>query len=69
MCTQTASPRALSADALADVFKNYLGYTPKAFAHTADALHALAHEDIVAVGSITLAGEVAAYYPLEHSFE
>ena len=69
VCTQTASPRALSADALADVFKNYLGYTPKAFAHTADALHALAHEDIVAVGSITLAGEVAAYYPLEHSFE
>ena len=59
MVTATQSPRALSAERLAEVFRAH-GVEPVAVYETvAEATRALAGQDYVAVGSITLAGEVA----------
>lgn len=57
--TATQSPRALPAERLAEVFRAH-GVEPVAVYETvAEATRALAGQDYVAVGSITLAGEVA----------
>ena len=57
--TATQSPRALPAERLAEVFRAH-GVEPAAVYETvAEATRALAERDYVAVGSITLAGEVA----------
>jgi dihydrofolate synthase/folylpolyglutamate synthase len=68
--TQTASPRALGADALASIVASRLGYAPLTFATSAEALDALIPHGrpIIACGSITLAGEVKRRFaPARHS--
>ena len=57
--TATASPRALPADQLADVFRTHGVEPARTYPTVAEALAALGREAYVACGSITLAGEVA----------
>ena len=60
--TATSSPRALAPDELARAFRAH-GVEPAAvYPDVASACDALSHEPYVAVGSITLAGEVAAWH-------
>ncbi|MGN0070369.1 MAG: bifunctional folylpolyglutamate synthase/dihydrofolate synthase [Atopobiaceae bacterium] len=62
VCAQTASPRALAADELADAFRAH-GVEPEAVYPTvAEAVAALRGQAFCACGSITTAGEVAAIY-------
>ena len=61
ICTQTNSPRALEAKKLAEIFAKKLQYMPQWYSCVNDAMNALLDRDFIACGSITLAGEVAAY--------
>jgi dihydrofolate synthase/folylpolyglutamate synthase len=61
-CTQTSSPRALSAEELAKLFEA-AGNTPAGtFGSVAEAVAALGDEPFVACGSITTAGEVTGIF-------
>ena len=61
-CTQTSSPRALSAEELAKLFEA-AGNTPVGtFGSVAEAVAALGDESFVACGSITTAGEVTGIF-------
>lgn len=63
-CTQTSSPRALSAEELAKLFEA-AGNTPAGtFGSVAEAVAALGDEPFVACGSITTAGEVTGIFRL-----
>ncbi len=59
-CTQTASPRALAATELAKLFAAQGATVEGAYSTVGDALDAVCEDSLVVVGSITLAGEVAA---------
>ena len=60
--TATSSPRALAPERLAEAFRAH-GVEPAAvYPDVASACDALSHEPYVAVGSITLAGEVAGWH-------
>ena len=61
-CTQTASPRALPAGRLAERFRAAGSTVVGEYSDVASALSSLCEETLVACGSITLAGEVAAMY-------
>ena len=60
MATQTSSSRALPAEELASLFEDAGAEVAGCFDSVGAALGACGDEDIVACGSITLAGEVAA---------
>ena len=62
VCTSTDSPRALSAEDLAAVFRKQDVEPRACFEGVAEAVAALEHEPFVACGSITTAGAVAAAY-------
>ena len=57
---QTDSPRALVAEKLAEVFENAGNKPEGVFTSVAEAVDALADKDVIACGSITLAGEITA---------
>ena len=61
-CTQTSSPRALSSSELADLFRDADSTVVGEYRDVPSALSALCEESLVACGSITLAGEVAAAF-------
>lgn len=62
VCSQTASPRALAAERLADVFRAHGTEPEAAYPTVAAAVAALRGQAFCACGSITTAGEVAAIY-------
>ena len=59
-CTQTSSPRALQAEALSEAFRAAGANVVATYPTVREALDALCGDSVVACGSITLAGEVAA---------
>ena len=61
-CTQTSSPRALPVAELAGLFRAAGAEVVGEYADVPSALSALCEETLVACGSITLAGEVAATF-------
>lgn len=62
VCAQTASPRALPAAQLAEVFRAHGGEPEGIYPSVPEAVKALRGKSFCACGSITTAGEVAAIY-------
>ena len=61
-CTRTSSPRALAAEDLAELFRSAGADVAAVYPTVPEAMSALCGESLVACGSITLAGEVAATF-------